>query len=110
MDIIERRTTRNIERFDPLTATSTTEGPDVDGALQVIISQAHGLQHYSGPVETVWHMGGLRRPHLRGWSNEQRKEFVAKFLSKYLPDRYTGRAIFYVNDGELSGKGPKLIP
>ena len=107
----ERRTTRNVERFDPQTAISSFEGSDVDNALQSILLQCYGLPAtHSGPIETVWHMGGLRRPHLRGWTNEQRKQFIAEPLSSLLPDRFTGQAIFFVNHGELAGKRPRLIP
>lgn len=75
------------------------ERREIDEALTMLAYSLFAKSEYSGKIETVWLSGGMREPQIPGWS----KSWSGKSMKKLLPDMYTGRAVWHLNKGELSG-------
>ena len=112
--IVKKITTRVIE-------TEIGEGrynvtyPAVDMALQTIAMHTGRNKKFTGPIKTSWCHGGMTEPQLfetpkRGgkYKRQFMEEFVVSRLRPYLPDKFTGIAIFHSNNGELSGE-PEIL-
>lgn len=75
----------------------------IDAALQQLAYRLFGKPCYSGAITTSWHRGGMREPQIPGWN----KSWEAKHLKEQLPENFSGRAVWHLNNGELSGS-PRL--
>ena len=105
--MIRKRTTRELDFYELDEEVGTidcgTSRPTIDIALQALAFQQHGVFRYSGSILTVWYKGGLREPQPFGCSKEYWR-WIAQQMKPYLPDKYTGTALWNMNNGELSGK------
>jgi hypothetical protein len=90
----------------------------LDYAMKVIVEIRNSLKEveadkFSGNVETVWSNGGFREPN--GFRKHPKIaefaniEVINNALKAAVPPRYTGKAIFKMNGGEVYGK-PTLTP
>lgn len=82
--------------------------PAIDDSLSMLAWRLFNKIKYSGEIETSWRNGGMREPQTPGYSNDARKEIIAKPMKEHLPAGYSGTAMWLMNSGEFSVV--KLIP
>jgi hypothetical protein len=107
-------TTRQIEgneyNCDGNITGSYCERPAIDDALSMLAFLKYGVVKFSGTIETSWLKGGMREPQTPNYPSEARNKIIVQPMKKLLPDKYSGKALWQMNSGELSGGGPRLIP
>ena len=72
-------------------------------ALVTLALAVKGNTNYSGSILTAWNKGGLRGPDMQ--IAKCHRSSIAEGLREFLPSQdFTGKVVFHLNSGELSGK------